>query len=150
MIGEWLFLKSKIFQKKKILLKQCKNGSDWKEDAVSSVMYKYLEPHEKQHSRLPCPSATLGAYSNSYPSSQWCHPTISSSVIPFSSCLQSFPAWESFQISQLFTSVSQSVAASASASILPLNIQDWFSLGLTGLISLQSKGCSRVFPNTTV
>ena len=93
-----------------------------------------------QHTRLPCPSPTPGASSNSGPSSWWCHPTISSSVIPFSSCLQSFPASGSFLMSQLFISESQSTGASASASVLPVNIQDWSPLGWTGWISLQSKG----------
>ena len=91
-----------------------------------------------------------GAYSNSCPSSQWCHPTISSSVVPFSSHLQSFPASGSFPMSQFFTSSGQSIGVSASASVLPMNIQDWFPLGWTGWISLQSKGLSRVFSNTTV
>ena len=91
-----------------------------------------------------------GACSNSHPSSRWCHPTISSSVIPFSSCLQSFPASGSFPRSQFFASGGQSIGVSASASILPMNIQDWFPLGLIGLISLQSKGLSRVFSNTTL
>ena len=91
------------------------------------------------HARLPCPSPTPGACSDSYPLSQWCHSIISSSVIPFS-CLQSFPASGSFPISQFFTSCGQSIGASASASILPMDIQDWFPLGLTGLVSLQSKG----------
>ena len=99
---------------------------------------------------LPCLSPTSGAYSNSCPLSQWCHPTISSSVIPFSSCLQSFPASGSFQMSRFFASGSQSIGVSASASVLPMNIQDWFPLGLTDWISLQSKGLSRVFSNTTV
>ena len=96
-----------------------------------------------------CPSPTPGVCSNSCPSSWWCHPTISSSVIPFS-CLQSFPASGSFQMSYLFTSGGQSIGVSASASVLPMNIQDWFSLGLTGWISSQSKGLSRVFSNITV
>ena len=99
--------------------------------------------------RLPCPSPTPGAYSNSCPSSRWCHPTISSSIVPFSSCLQSFPASESFPMSQFFPSHGQTTGASALASVLPLNIQDWFPLGWTGWISLQSKGLSRVFSNTT-
>ena len=103
----------------------------------------------KQHTRLPCPSPIPGACSNSCPLSQWCHPTISSSVILFSSCLQSFPASGSFPVSQLFTSGGQSTGASASASVLPMSGQDWFPLGLTDLISLQSKGLSRVFSNTT-
>ena len=103
-----------------------------------------------QHARLPRPSPTPGAYSNSYSSSQWCHPTISSLVVPFSTCLQSFPASGSFPMSQFFTSGGQSIGVSASASIFPMNIQDWFPLGLTGLISLQSKGLSKVFSITTV
>ena len=92
-----------------------------------------------QRTSLPCPSSTPRACSNSCPSSQWCHPTISSSVTPFSSCLQSFPALGSFPVSQFFTSGGQSIGVSASASVLPVNIQDWFPLGLIGLISLQSK-----------
>ena len=107
-----------------------------------------LWPPGLQHARLPCPLPTHGACSNSCPLSQWCHPTISSSVIPFSFCLQPFPASGSFQMSQFFTSSGQSIGASAS--VLPMNIQDWFPLGLIGLISLQSKGLSRVFSNTTV
>ena len=103
-----------------------------------------------QHTRRPCPSPTPGAYSNSCPFSWWCHPTISSSVVPFSSHLQSFPASGSFPMSQFFTSGGQSSEVSASASGLPMNIQDWFPLRLTGWISLQSKGLSRVFSNTTV
>ena len=116
----------------------------------SSVMSDSLWPHELQHTRPPCPSPTPGAYSNSYPLSQWCHPTISSSVVPFSSCLQSCPASGSFPMSQFFASGGQSIGVSASASVLPMNIQDWFPLGLTGWISLQSKWLSRVFSNTTV
>ena len=101
-----------------------------------SVMSNSLQPHGLQHARPPCPSSTSGPYSNSCPSSQWCHPTISSSVIPFSSCFQSFP------MSQFFTSGGQSFGVSASTSVLPVNIQDWFPLGWTGLISLQSKRLS--------
>ena len=115
-----------------------------------SVMSDYLYSYGLQHSRLPCPSPTPGAYSNSCPSSRWCHPTISSSVIPFSSCLQSFPASVSFPMGQFFSSDGQSIGVSASALVLPMNIQDWFCLGLTGLISLQSKGLPQVFSNTTV
>ena len=115
-----------------------------------SVVFESLQPHGLWHTRLPCPSSSPGACSNSYPLSQWCHPTISFSVVPFSSCLQSFPASESFLISQLFTSGSQSIGASTSASVLLMNIQDLFPLGLTGLISLQSKWLSRVFFNITV
>ena len=100
--------------------------------------------------RPPCPSPTPGVYSNSCPSSRWCHPTISSSVVPFSSCPQSLPASGSFPMSQLFTWGSQSIGISASAPVLPMNTQDWSPLGWTGWISLQSKGLSRVFSNTTV
>ena len=102
-----------------------------------------------QHARPPCPSPTPRAYANSCPSSQWCHPTISSAVVPFSSCLQCFPASRSFPMSQLFTSGGQSFGVSASASVLPMNIHDWIPIGWTGWISLQSKGLSRVFSNTT-
>ena len=108
-------------------------------------MSDFLWPHELQHARLPCPSPTPRACSNSCPSSQWCHSTISFSVVPFSSCLQSFPASGSFPMSQFFASGSKSIGVSASASVLPMNIQDWLPLGLTGCISLQSKGLSRVF-----
>ena len=104
-----------------------------------------LWPCELQHARLPCPSPTPGACSNPCPLRQWCHLNLSSSVIPFSSCLQSFPASESFSVSQFFSSGGQSTGISTSASVLPMNIQDWFPLGLTGWISLQSKGLSRVF-----
>ena len=110
-----------------------------------SVTSDSLQPHESQHARPPCPSPTPGVYPNSCPSSRWCHPTISSSVIPFSSCPQSFPASGSFQMSQLFTSGGQNTGVSASTSVLPMNTQDWFPLGWTGWISLQSKGLSRVF-----
>ena len=102
------------------------------------------------HARPPHPSPTTGVYSNSWPLSQWCHPMISFSVIPFSFCLQSFPASGSFPMSQLFASGGQSIGVSISASVLPMNIQDWFRLGWTGWISLQLKGLSRVFSNTTV
>ena len=103
-----------------------------------------------QHTRPPCTSPTSGVYSNSCPLSQWCHPIISSSVVPFFSCLQSFPASGSFLMSQFFPSGGQSIGVSASASVLPMNIKGWFPLGWTGWISLQSKGLSRVFSNTTV
>ena len=115
-----------------------------------SVMSNSLQPHGLQHARLPSPSPSPRACSNSCPLSQWCHPNISSSVNPFSSHLQSFPASGSFQMSQLFTSGGQSIGVSASTSVLAMNIQDLFPLGLTGLISLQSKGLSRVFSNPTV
>ena len=111
-----------------------------------SVMSHCLWPHGLQHLRLPYPSPTPGACSNSCPLIQWCHPTISSSVVPFSSCPQSFSTSGSFLMSQLFASDGKSIGASASESALPMNIQDWFPLGLTGLISLQSKGFSRVSP----
>ena len=115
-----------------------------------SVVSNSLWPHGLQHARLPCPSSTPGVYSNSLSLSWWCHPTISSSVVPFPSHLQSFPASGSFPMSQLFTSGGQRIGASASASVLPMNIQGWFPLGLTGLISLLSKGLSGVFSGTTV
>ena len=105
---------------------------------------------QPQHARPPCPSPAPRVYPNSCPLSWWCHPTISSSVVPFSSCPQSFPASGSFQMSQLFTSGGQSIGVSASTSVLPMNTQDWSPLGWTGWISLQSKGLSRVFSNTTV
>jgi len=114
------------------------------------VMSSSLQPHGLQHASPPCPSPTPRAHSNSYPSSRWCHPTISSSVIPFSSHLQSFPASGSFQRSPLFTSGGQSIGVSASTSVLPMNIQDWVPLRWTGWISLKSKELSRVFSNTTV
>ena len=111
-----------------------------------SVMSDSLRPHGLQHISLPCPSPTPGPYSNSCPSSQWCHPTISSSIIPFSSCLQSFLASGSFPMSQFFTSGSESIGVSASASVLPMNIQDSFPFGWTGWISLQPKGLSESSP----
>ena len=115
-----------------------------------SVMSDFLQPHESQHARPPCPSPTPGVHPNSCPLSRWCHPAISSSVVPFSSCPQSLPASESFPMSQLFTWGAQSIGVSASASDLSMNTQDWSPLGWTGWISLQSKGLSRVFSNTTV
>ena len=115
-----------------------------------SVVFNSLWPHGLQHARFPCPSPTPGACSSSCPSSWWCQWTISSSVVPFFCCLQSFLASESFPRSDFFASGGQTTRVSASASVLPMNIQDWFRLGLTGLISLQSKGLLRVFSNTTV
>ena len=112
-----------------------------------SVVSDCLRPHESQHTRPPCPSPTPGVHSNSHPSSQWCHPAISSSVVPFSSCPQSLQASESFPMSQLFTWGGQTIGVSALASVLPMNTQDW-SLEWTDWISLQSKGLSRVFSNT--
>ena len=115
-----------------------------------SVMSDSLRPHEPQHARPPCPLPTSGVYPNPCPLSQWCHPTISSSVIPFTSCPQSFPESGYFQMSQFFTSGGQSIGVSASTSVFPMNTQDWSPLGWTGWISLQSKGLSRVFSNTIV
>ena len=115
-----------------------------------SVMAYSLRPHGLQHIRLPCPSPAPRTCSNSCPSSWWCHPTISSSVVPFFSCLQSFTASGSFPRSQFFASGGQSIGVSASTSVVPMNIQDWFPLGLTGWISLQSKELSRVFSSTIV
>ena len=114
------------------------------------VVSDSLPPHESQHARPPCPSPTLGVHSDSHLSSQWCHPAISSSVVPFSSCPQSLPASGSFPMSQPFAWGGQSIGVSASASVLPINTQDWSPLEWTGWISLQSKGLSRVFFNTTV
>ena len=120
--------------------------------SVSSVAQSCptLRPHESQHSRPPCPSPTPGVHSNSCPLSRWCHRAISPSVVPFSSCPQSLPASGSFPMSQLFASGGQTIGVSASASVLPMNTQEWSPLGWTGWISLQSKGLSRVFSNTTV
>ena len=115
-----------------------------------SVVSDSLWPHESQHTRPPCPSPTPGIYPNPYPLSWWCHPAISSSVIPFYSCPQSLPASGSFPMSQLFAWGGQSIGISASASVLPMNTQDWSPLEWAGWISLQSKGLSRVFSNTTV
>ena len=115
-----------------------------------SVVSDSLQPHESQHARPPCPSPTPRVHPNPCPSRRWCYPAISSSVIPFSFCPQSFPASESFPMSQLFAWGGQSIGVSASTPILPMNTQDWSPLGWTGWISLQSKGLSRVFSNTTV
>ena len=115
-----------------------------------SVVFHSLQPHGLQYTRLPCPSPTPEACSNSCPLNRWCHPTISSSIIPFSSCLQSFPASGSFPMSQSFTSGGQSIGVSALASVLPMNTQDWSPLGLTRWISLLSKGLSRTFSSTTI
>ena len=126
------------------------------EDQFSSVQFSRsvisdcLRPLGLQHARPPCASPTPGIYSDSCPLSRWCHPTISFSVVPFSSCLQSFPTSGAFQMSQLFASGGQSIGVSASTSVLPMNTQDWSPLGWTGCISWQSKGLSRVFSNTTV
>ena len=126
--------------------------TDWATSLVQfshSVMSYSLQPHEPQHTRPPYPSPTPGVHPNPCPLSRWCHPTISSSVIPFSSCLQSFPASGSFPMSQLFASGGQSIRVSAST-VLPMNTQDWSPLEWIGWISLQSMGLSRVFSNTTV
>ena len=128
-------------------------GIQWIDTSVQlshSVASDSLWCHGLQHAGLHCPSPTPGACSNSCPSRWWCQPTISSSVIPFSSHPQSFPASGSFPMCRFFTSGGQTIGVSASASVLPVNVQDWFPLGLTGLISLQSKGLSRVFSNTTI
>ena len=124
--------------------------SDYFSSVQSLSRVWFFATHGLQHARLPCPSPAPGVYSNSCPSRRWCHPTISSSVIPFSSHLQSFPASGSFPMRWFFTSGGQSIGVSASASVLSMNIQDWFPLRWTGWISLQSKGLSRVFSNTTV
>ena len=127
------------------------SSSDQQRAIISSVQFSHsavsdsLQPHEPQHARPPCPSPTPGVHPNPCPLSWWCHPTISSSVVPFSSCPQSFPASGSFPMSQFFSSGGQSIGVSASASVLLMNIQDWFHLGLTGLISSQSKELSRTF-----
>ena len=141
--------KSKTNEQTKINKKQTEHISDC---CYSSrpVMFNSLQPHGLQHARPPCPSPTPRACSNSCPLSHGCHPTISFSVVPFSSCLLSFPASRSFPMSQFFTTGGQNIGASALASVLPTNTQDWFPLGLTSLMSLQSKGLSRVFSNVTV
>ena len=140
----WIFYNANIHVKNKCL-----------PSFVSSVQFSHsvvsnsLQPHESQHAKPPCPSPTPGVHSDSYPSSRWCHPAISSSVVPFSSRPQSLPASESFPMNQLFAWGGQSIGVSALASVPPMNTQDW-SLGWTGWISLQSKGLSRVFSKTTV
>ena len=133
----------KLFE---ILLQVQFNSFQFSRSAVSDS----LRPHESQHVRPPCPSPTPGVYPNSFPFSWWCHPTISSSVVPFFSCPQSFPASGSFLESQLFASGGQSIGVSALTSVLPVNTQDWSPLEWTGWILLQSKGLWRVFSNTTV
>ena len=116
----------------------------------SSVMSDFLRPHGLQHAKASMSITSSGVYPNSCPLSWWCHPTISSSIIPFSSRSQSFPASRSLPMSQVFASGGQSIGVSASTSVLPMNTQDWFPLGWTGWISLQSKGLSRLFSNTTI
>ena len=132
-----------------IITKMCKSGP-LSVQFNHSVISNSLWYHESQHARPPCPSATPGAQSNSCSLSRWCHPAISSSVIPLSSCPQSLPALGSFPMSQLFAWGGQSIGVSVSASVLPMNTQDWSPLEWTGWISLQAKGLSRVFSNTTV
>ena len=135
------------------LLRKVRNSRNfllWVVQFSLSVVSDSLRPHESQHARPPCPSPTPGVHPNPFLFSRWCHPTILSSVFPFSSCPQSFPASGSFQISQLFTPGGQSIGVSASTSVLPMNTQDWSPLRWTGWISLQSKVLSRVFSNTTV
>ena len=134
----------------KILCKYRLNIACSKKFFSHSVMYDSLWPHGLQHARPPCPSQTPGVYSNSCPLSQWCHPTISASVFPFSSHLQSFPASGSFQMNQFFTSGGQSIGVSASTSVLPMKTQAWSPLRWTSWISLQSEGLSIVFSSTTV
>ena len=144
----YLFL-SPLLQELK-LLPLYREGS-WESVQFSCSVVSYsLQLHGLQYTRPPCPSPAPRVYPNSRPLSQWCHPIISSSVIPFSSGLQSFPASGSFPLSQFFASGGQSIGVSASASVLPMNTQDWSPLGWTGWISLQSQGLSRVFSNTTV
>ena len=132
------------------LMNKCYYSDLFTRGCSVAVLCLTLQPHGLQHARFPCASLTPRAYSNSCPSSQWCHPAISSSVIPFSTCPQSLPASGPFQMSQLFASGGQSIGVSASTSVLPMNTQDWSPLGWTSWISLQSKGLSRVFSNTTV
>ena len=134
-----------------IKFKKCSNSEElWSSVSVQSLSSTWLWPHWLQQARTPCPSPTPGVCSNSCPPSQWCHPTISFSVVPFFSHLQSFPASGSFQKSQFFTSGGQSIGVSATISVLPMNIQDWLPLGCIGWISLLSKGLSRLFSNITV
>ena len=132
------------------LFLECDKGEFSSVHFSRSVVSSFLWPHRLQQARPPCPSPTPGVHPNSCPVSQWCHPAISSSVVPFSSCPQSLPASGSFPMSQLFTSGGQSIEVSASASVLPKNTQDGLPLKWTGWFSLQSKGLSRVFSNTTV
>ena len=131
------------------LFLECDKGEFSSVHFSRSVVSSFLWPHRLQQARPPCPSPTPQIYSNSCPLNQWYHPTISSSVVPFSSILQIFPASGSFPMSQFFASVGQSIGVSASTSVFPMNIKDWFPLGCTGWFSLQSKGLSRVLSNTT-
>ena len=140
-IGRWVLYTSATWEAHSLLFSSVQFSH--------SVVSDFLRSHELQHARPPCPSPTFRVYLNPCPLSRWCHPTISSSVVPFS-CLQSFPASGSFQMGQLFAAGGQSIGVSASTSVFPMNTQDWSPLGWTGWISLQSKGLSRVFSNTTV
>ena len=146
----WLFSEDCVFNENIAILSATVEVCSSSVRFGCSVMSDSLWPHGLQHARPPCPSPTPRVYSNLCPLSRWCHPTISSSVVPFSCCLQSFPASGSFPMSQFFTSGGQSIGISASTLVLPMNIQDWFPLGWTGQISLQSKRLSRVFSNNTV
>ena len=164
----YLHLKNIVLLRKLTIIwdfTELKSSQQWQRSSVTDHHNKYnsnsvqfsrsvasdsLRPHESQHARPPCPSPTPGVYPNSCPLSRWCHLTISCSVIPFSSCPQSFPASDSFQMCQLFASGGQRTGVSALTSVLPMNTQDWSPLGWTGWISLQSEGLSRVFSNTTV
>ena len=143
-------VRNKKRERKGVQRKRRKNGWWLQFSSVDQSCPTLCDPNEPHHARPCCPSPTPRAHPNSCPFSWWCHPTISSSVVPFSSCPQSFPASESFPVSQLFTSGGQSIGVSASTSVLPMNIQDRSPLGRTGWISLQSKRLSRVFSNTTV
>ena len=139
-----------LIQDKNIIILRTLNSKLFSVQFSRSVVSDSLRPHEQQHTRPPCPSPTPGVYPDPCSLSRWCHPTISSSVISFSSCLQSFPASGSFLMSQLFAWGGQSTGVSASTSVLPMDTQDQSPLGWTGWISLQSKGLLRVFSNTTV
>ena len=142
----WQQYLMQVYSESSTLLRALFNSVQFSHSVVSDSLWS----RESQHARPPCPSLTPGVYSNPCSSSWWCHPAISSSVGPFSSCPQSLPASGSFPMSQLFTLGGQSIGASASTSILPMNTQDWSPIGWTGWISLQSKGLSRVFSNTIV
>ena len=151
----YFIFKIKVLLKQLVFLYVCqifflKISLGWQVQFSHSVMSDSLRPHEPQHTRPPCPSPTPGVHPNPCPLSRWCHPTILSSVIPFSSCPQTFPASGSFPRSQFFELGGQSIGVSVSASVPPVNIQGWFPLGLTGWDCLQSKGLSRVFSNTMV
>ena len=146
--GFWIF--SETLSKSSLIIWCFKRVRYYSVQFSCSVVSDSLRPHELQHARPPCPSPTPGVHPNPCPLSRWCHPTISFSVIPFSSQLQSFPASGSFQMSHFFASGGQSIGVSASASVLPMNSRNWFPLGLTGWICFQSKGLSRVFSSTTV